>query len=123
MEKTLTVTTKEIKEWFKAAPIESFPEDGGIAVKYEETQIAVFRFATNGKWYATQNLCPHRMEMALSRGIIGSEGDTPKVACPFHKKTFDLESGKCLSGDDYAIETFPVKIENGFVFIGIPVNE
>lgn len=120
MDKTMIITDKEIKEWFKAAPVDEFPEDGGIAVKYGDEQIAVFRFAIDGKWYATQNLCPHRMEMALSRGLIGSEGDRPKVACPFHKKTFDLETGACLSGDNMSIETYPVKIEEGFVFIGIP---
>jgi nitrite reductase (NADH) small subunit len=57
--------------------------------------------------------------MALSRGMIGSDGDVPKVACPFHKKTFSLVSGNCLSGDDYEIKTYPVKIENGLVYIGI----
>ena len=57
--------------------------------------------------------------MVLARGMIGSTGDEPKVACPFHKKTFSLESGACLSGDDYEIKTYPVKIEDGMVFVSI----
>jgi nitrite reductase/ring-hydroxylating ferredoxin subunit len=64
-----TVTT-EIT-WFKAAPVEAFPENGGACVKYGDQQIAVFNFRARNEWYASQNLCPHKMQMALSRGITG----------------------------------------------------
>lgn len=114
LEYTKTIT------WIKAANIEDFPKDGGACVKYKERQIAVFNFETRGKWYATQNMCPHKKQMALSRGMIGSTGDIPKVACPFHKKTFDLESGENLNGTEDSLETFPVKIENGVVYVGVP---
>jgi nitrite reductase (NADH) small subunit len=57
--------------------------------------------------------------MALSRGMIGTQNNEPKVACPFHKKTFSLVTGKCISGDECEIKTYPVKIENEIVFIGI----
>jgi len=57
--------------------------------------------------------------MILSRGMIGSLGDKPKVACPFHKKTFALDTGECLSGDECAIKTYPVKVENGWVYVAL----
>jgi nitrite reductase (NADH) small subunit len=57
--------------------------------------------------------------MALSRGMIGSHGAEPKVACPFHKKTFSLIDGRCTSEEGYRIKTYPVKLENGLVYIGI----
>ena len=78
----------------------TFPLDGGRAIKYGEAQIAVFNFAAAGEWYACQNMCPHKREIVLSRGIIGDQQGVPKVACPLHKKTFSLESGACLSGED-----------------------
>ena len=84
-----------------------FPRDGGATIKYGKTQIAVFNFASRGEWYATQNMCPHRREFVLSRGMIGDQDGKPKVACPVHKKTFSLESGKCLSGEDYAVAGLP----------------
>jgi nitrite reductase (NADH) small subunit len=56
--------------------------------------------------------------MVLSRGMIGDEGGIPKVACPMHKKTFSLESGKNLNGDLEAIAVYPVKIEKGIVYVG-----
>lgn len=109
--------------WFFACKVEDVPDNGGVAVKYNEDQIALFHFTRRGEWYATQNECPHRKQMALSRGMIGSQGDEPKVACPFHKKTFSLITGECLSGDECAIKTYPVSVVNGNVYIGVAPND
>lgn len=113
-----TVTADNVKTWYKAGNISDFEKDGGVCVKYKDKQIAVYYFARRGEWYACQNVCPHKMEMVLSRGMIGSAGDEPKVACPLHKKTFSLKTGKGLSDEDYSISVYPVKVENDEVFIG-----
>lgn len=105
--------------WFRAAPVEHFPENAGACVRYNGMQIAVFNFSRRNEWYACQNLCPHKKQMILSRGMIGSAGDEPKVACPFHKRTFSLRHGECLNDTgEENIAVFPVKVENGVVFIG-----
>ena len=72
------------------------------------------------EWYACQNICPHKREMVLSRGILGDQQGVPKVACPLHKKTFSLESGQCLSGESYRVEVFPVRVEGDDVFVELP---
>jgi len=105
--------------WFLACRVEDMPANGGVCVKYNDRQIALFHFTRLNEWYATQNECPHRQQMALSRGMIGSQGEIPKVACPFHKRTFSLKTGECLSGDDCKIKTYDVKVEDGKVFIAI----
>lgn len=105
--------------WFFACHVSDVPANGGVCVKLGQEQVALFHFTRKNEWYATQNECPHRRQMALSRGMIGSLGDVPKVACPFHKKTFSLRTGECLNGDDCSIRTYPVKLENDKVFIGI----
>jgi nitrite reductase (NADH) small subunit len=51
--------------------------------------------------------------------MLGSKEGEPKVACPFHKKNFSLKTGECLSGEDYSIKTYPIKVVDGYVFIGI----
>jgi len=112
------VTTEGIQTWFAACRTEDVPENGGVCVKHGERQIALFHFTRRGEWYATQNECPHRQQMALSRGMIGTQAGEPKIACPFHKRTFSLQTGECLSGDDCRIETYPVKVEQGIVYIG-----
>ncbi len=118
LEKYQTTVIENVTTWFKAAPLEGFPKNGGACVKYKDKQIAVFNFERLNKWYACQNLCPHKMEMVLSRGMIGDAKGTPKVACPLHKKTFSLENGENLNGDLDPIAIYPVKIEDGFVYLG-----
>ena len=108
--------------WVQVGKVSDFPVDGGAAIKYGNSQIAVFRFASRDAWYACQNLCPHKQELVLSRGIIGDQGGVPKVACPLHKKTFALESGTCLSGEKYQLQVFPVKVEADFVYLDLPAE-
>ena len=74
--------------WVKVGHADDFPLDGGACVVHGAVQLAVYRFAARGEWYATQNICPHRQEAVLSRGIIGDAAGEPKVACPMHKKAF-----------------------------------
>ena len=113
------MTEEKVIHWFPACQVADVPENGGVCVKYNTEQIALFHFKRRGEWYATQNECPHRNQMALSRGLIGSSSNEPKVACPFHKKTFSLVTGECLNGDECSIRTYPVKIDNDWVYIGI----
>ncbi|UOB18083.1 nitrite reductase small subunit NirD [Abyssalbus ytuae] len=113
-----TVTENQVKTWFKVGSVSDFPENGGACIKYKTRQIAVYNFTRKNKWYACQNLCPHKMEMVLSRGMIGDLNSVPKVACPMHKKTFSLEDGSNLNGEDYKIAVYPVKIEKENVYIG-----
>lgn len=118
LESYSTVEEKDVKIWFKVTEVSDFPDNGGLCVKYKGKQIAVYNFTRKSKWYACQNLCPHKMEMVLSRGMIGDDKGIAKVACPMHKKTFSLETGENLNGELPAIATYPVKIENNFVYIG-----
>ena len=116
-----TLPIQQSYTWFAACRTEDVRENGGVCVKYKEEQIALFYFTRKNEWFATQNECPHRRQMALSRGMIGEQGDDPKIACPFHKKTFSLASGECLSGDECSIKTYPVKVEEGRVYIKVEV--
>jgi nitrite reductase (NADH) small subunit len=114
------VLPEKIKEWFKACRTGDVPDNGGSCIKYQDEQIAIFHFADLKEWFATQNLCPHKQQMSLSHGLLGDSAGEPKVACPFHKKTFSLKSGSCLTDPElYCIKTYPVKVEDGFVLIGI----
>jgi len=108
------------EEWVSVGGIEDFPKDGGAAIKYGDVQIAVFNFASRGQWYACQNMCPHKNAFVLSRGLLGDDNATPKVACPLHKKPFSLETGESLSGEDFSVKVFPVKIENDEVLLKLP---
>lgn len=124
MENTLFETTIETSNltWHHVAAVADIPENGSAAVLIEGIQIAIFNFTTTGEWYATQNLCPHKMQMVLSRGIIGDCEGEPKVACPLHKNSFSLQTGECLSGADYKIDTYPIKQEGDKLFIALSIS-
>jgi nitrite reductase (NADH) large subunit len=109
--------------WLRVGSLTDFPVNGGATIKHGHAQIAVFNFDSRGEWYATDNMCPHRQEFVLSRGIIGDTNGIPKVACPIHKKNFSLQDGSCLSGEEYSIRTYPVKVEDGDVFLLLPPAE
>jgi nitrite reductase (NADH) large subunit len=113
----------EQARWRLVGKVSDFPHDGGAAIKYGKTQIAVFNFASQGQWYACQNMCPHKKAFVLSRGILGDTDGEPKVACPLHKKTFSLANGESLQGEEYRIRTFPVKVEGDDVYLELPSQD
>ena len=113
-----TTAESDVTVWFKAGAVTDFFQNGGGCVKYKGKQIAVFNFSRTKQWFACQNVCPHKMEMVLSRGMLGDDKGIPKVACPLHKKTFSLETGENLNGDLNPIAIYPIKIEEENVYIG-----
>lgn len=104
------------KKWVKVAEISDVPSDGGTAVKFGGKQIALFHFSEKDEWFACQNLCPHKQQLVLARGIVGDKSGAPVVACPMHKRSFDLASGKCLD-DDSRVNIYTVKTESGAVWL------
>ena len=112
----------ESKKWVKIAPSSAFPNDAGQVIKYGDTQIAIFNTHGRTKWYATQNMCPHKRSFVLSQGIVGEEENgVSKVSCPMHKKNFALDTGDCVSGDaNLKLMTFDIKVEEDFVWLYLP---
>lgn len=111
------------KQWVRVGTVDDFPPNGGAAIKYGQVQIAVYNFASRGQWYACQNMCPHKNAFVLSRGIVGDLGGEPKVACPLHKKPFSLKTGECLSGEEFSLKVFPVRVEGQDVFLELPPQD
>ena len=111
------------ESWIHVGSTADFPTNGGAAVKYGKAQLAVFNFTTRGEWYACQNMCPHKNAFVLSRGIVGNAGETPKVSCPLHKKPFSLQTGESLSGEEFAVKVFPVKVAGDAVYLKLPPQE
>ena len=100
------------------------PTGSSKTVKRGDTQLAVFKI--KGKWYATQQMCPHKRTFALSEGLIGDDPKSDKlwVSCPFHKKNYTLngaDAGKCSNDAEVNIATFPVEErDDGWVYLKLP---
>ncbi len=106
--------------WIPVGRADSIPRDAGRAMRVPAGQIAVFHHARLDQYFATDNMCPHKKDMVLARGLLGSEGDEPKVACPLHKKTFSLQSGKGLSDPSFCVTSYPVENRAGELFVKMP---
>ncbi|KAG1691153.1 hypothetical protein DVH05_027228 [Phytophthora capsici] len=116
-------------DWVSFGKKELFDVNGGGAVLYGESQLAIFNIveSCNGiekvSWYATQNMCPFDHSFVLAQGIVGDLDGRPKVACPMHKRNYDLSDGCCLSGDDLRLQTFDAKDEDGVIYVLLPPTD
>ncbi len=107
-------------DWVRVARSADVPPDGGLTIAHGDLRVAVFNFTTRNEWWATQATCPHRKDDVLGRGLLGTHGAAPKVACPLHKKTFSLATGAGLSDERYCIRTYPVEVRDGEVWLKLP---
>jgi len=114
---TENLAEETVMNWTRVCSVSDVPTEGGIAVRLGEDQVALFRFASRGEWYAMDNFCPHKKSPVLGRGMLGDAGGVPKVTCPLHKRAFCLHDGKEIGGDHEA-RTWPVKVEGEDVFLG-----
>jgi nitrite reductase (NAD(P)H) len=106
---------------FKGA--EDTPNGISANIKRGDTQIAVFK--VKGKYYATQQMCPHKRSFVLSDGLIGDDANNKLwVSCPNHKRNFELngeQAGRCANDDELSIATFPVEErDDGMVYLKLP---
>lgn len=64
-------------------------------------------------WVAFPSKCPH------SGGPLdGGWLDDGAIVCPWHRFAFELDTGQCRNSG-FAIICYPVKVENGQVWIGV----
>lgn len=102
------------------------PQMSSANVKHGDTQLAIFKI--KGKYYATQQMCPHKRAFVLSDGLIGDD-DAGKywVSCPNHKRNFDLngeQAGRCSNDESINIATFPAEERpDGWVYLKLPPVE
>jgi nitrite reductase (NADH) small subunit len=75
--------------------------------------IAVFRTAED-RVFALRDACPHKGG-PLSQGIVFGES----VACPLHNWCIDLKSGSAAAPDEGTVESFEVRIVDGYVELSL----
>lgn len=111
----------------EASKFKDLPTGDSAALKRGDTQLALFKI--KGKYYCTQQMCPHKRAFVLSDGLIGDDLKTGKlwVSCPYHKRNYELggpDAGKCGNDDQVNIATFPVEErDDGWVYVKLPPVE
>jgi nitrite reductase (NADH) small subunit len=102
------------REWTEIGQIEDIPRLGARMISTAQGDIAVFRTADD-QVFALRDRCPHKGG-PLSQGIVFGR----RVACPLHNWVIDLDSGQAVAPDEGCTQSFPVRLEAGRVFLGLP---
>ncbi len=104
-----------VDSWVDVCAFDDLLPDRGACALIGDRQIAVFRLAQTDELYAVSNYDPFSRAFVISRGIVGSRGDAPKVASPVYKQSFDLRTGECLDDPSVRIMTYRVRVVSGRV--------
>ena len=99
------------EQWIAVGRMEDIPPLGSRVVRTVQGNIAVFR-SGDDKIFALADRCPHKGG-PLSQGIV--YGHT--VACPLHNWCIELSSGCAVAPDEGATQSYPVKVEEGMVYL------
>ena len=97
--------------WRMICPLDAIPRLGARVVKSTHGDIAVFRNADDDV-FALLDKCPHKGG-PLSQGMVFGR----KVACPLHGWNICLDDGNAVAPDAGCARSFPVKVEDGSVFL------
>lgn len=107
-----------ITTWVDVCGLDDLMPGRGRAALISDQQVAIFRFPKNAL-YAVSNFDPFSNAYVMSRGIVGTKADVPKVASPIFKQNFDLRTGVCLDDDTVALRTFPIRVVDGRIEVGV----
>ena len=101
-------------KWHRVAALDDIPPLGARVVEIEARRIAIFR-TSDDRVFALNDHCPHRGG-PLSQGIVHGTC----VTCPLHDWVIDLSSGEATGPDEGSAESFPVRLVDTEVMVGIP---
>jgi len=120
--------------WVDVCGLGDLVPERGVAALVGHHQVAIFRVPSDGapadgasdngdsdaELFALSNFDPFSKAFVMSRGIVGTRGDTLKVASPVYKQSFDLRTGGCLDDPDVSLPTFDVRTVDGRVQVALP---
>ena len=100
-----------MSNWITICKSEDLIAGTGVCALHEGEQVAIFKPLNTDAIYAVSNYDPIGEANVLSRGIIGSVGETLVVASPLYKQHFCLQTGQCLEEEDKKLKTYSVRIQ------------
>lgn len=99
--------------WTDVSAFDDLPEEDVLGIEVAGKDVALFN--VDGQVYATDNICTHGHARLCDGFLEGFE-----IECPLHQGKFDIRDGRptCQPVTE-AVRTYPVKIENGRVFVDL----
>jgi 3-phenylpropionate/trans-cinnamate dioxygenase ferredoxin subunit len=107
---------EEEVEFIVIATEDELPNGERIFLEIDGQPIAVFNIA--GKFLAIADVCSHDDGPVAEGELHDSE-----IECPRHGARFDLQTGKALSLPAVVdIPAYPVKVDDGEILLGMPIE-
>lgn len=104
--------------WIKVGEPSTLTANSGVACLVGSRQVALYWIpALEPAYYALDNFDPLGQAYVLARGMVGDIQGEPCVASPLYKQHFSLRSGICLEQSAIRVAVWPVKLEDGGVWI------
>ncbi|WP_028222881.1 non-heme iron oxygenase ferredoxin subunit [Paraburkholderia oxyphila] len=101
------------RQWTRIIELVEVPADDVVAVQAGGKELAVY--GVDGEVFATDNICTHGHARLCDGFLEGHE-----IECPLHQGRFDIRNGQAMCEPlTNGIQTYPVKIEDGGVFVEI----
>ncbi|MCK5770990.1 nitrite reductase small subunit NirD [Algiphilus sp.] len=104
------------RNWQRICPVDAIVPDTGVCALVDGKQIAIFRL-DDGTVRAIDNHDPFSGANVLSRGIVGGLEGERVVASPIYKQHFSLATGRCLEDAGNSVDAYPVKVEDGDIWL------
>jgi NAD(P)H-dependent nitrite reductase small subunit len=112
--------------WVPICPLDDLVPNVGVAALAGGRQIAIFRVVADdtdpGSVYAIDNRDLKSGANVLSRGIVGDVQGELVVASPIYKQHYSLRSGRCLEHPEFSVGTYPVRVVEGEVQVGLSTS-
>ena len=103
------------ERWVRVARASDVPPGQSLAIKVGEEEGLLHN--VDGSLYCTGSICPHQGR-SLATGCL--EGKL--FTCPWHAWVFDVTTGESPYTLSQAIGRLPVRVEEGDVFVALPVE-
>jgi len=98
--------------WIELTSLAEVPTQGILAMKLFGKSLILYRIGSQVVCY--ENACSHFGEPLdsgnVSNGIL---------TCPSHKFRYRLENGECLTSPEVSLQSYPVEVRDGRVFVQI----
>jgi nitrite reductase/ring-hydroxylating ferredoxin subunit len=89
------------------------PPGRGATVQLKSgTEVALFN--VGGEYYAVENVCPHKGFPLADSRLYGNI-----VECDLHGWRFDVRTGECFTKKSCPIESYPVTVEDGWIWVEV----
>src|SRR5215475_10366644 len=105
------MTHKQAPHWMHVSTLKEVLPGEAKAIRLENGH-SIALFNVEGRIYATDNQCPH-MGYPLTRGAVRHG----ILTCDWHGRNFDLEGGGCFKYECDNLQTFPVDVRHGEIWI------